>query len=464
MIFIVDMKHKNKFFNKRQQEFNERIDCLSEYARNYKTIDVDIIEERTNFFILMEKEGVSMYSFKKEIDPIVFYIKSYIQRNNVPMEGNYNNGYFYKLGKYEKNPFPNWIKNFELSFKNCCCHNEEIAKKKCGNSSYDNINYNQISDNKLEKAVFNIECTSIGGILIEETLRGPLYHEFNHAYQNYQMLLKNPNYSITDLNKNYNYSGFSDMLDNDPDDNHKYFAWVMYWLFMPAERNAHTEQLYGELQGLKATSFDDLYDTRVYRDYYTIKNAYIPTLLKLNDEYWEFFGQYLHYGKNIKDIKDNFKKYSQYFLDIMIRKIGKCVSLYFEKENIMNEHFCRMERFGSPFGYNKFEKLYEMEKIVPRIIPKINEADFEYLDKDGGNYKSSPDSEIATQEPVGDDMSDTKSITGDEFANDQTRNNYWWSKVYGSGMMNCNAILTTKGQLKETVEKYFDNGPEFFYK
>jgi len=99
-----------------------------------------------------------------------------------------------------------------------------------------------------------------------------------------------------------------------------------------------------------------------------------------------------------------------------------------------------------------------------KIVPKLDESDFEYLKKNNGNYRDKIDNDIMTQEPVDGELGGTKNITGDEYANDQTRNNYWWSRSFGNGSVNC-SIITTKAQLKETIEKHLKkDDPKFFHK
>jgi len=96
-----------------------------------------------------------------------------------------------------------------------------------------------------------------------------------------------------------------------------------------------------------------------------------------------------------------------------------------------------------------------------RIIPNIAEwkkrlgEDIEGYLEDEGNYQEKGDNEISTQSNVNGTKAGTKSITTDEYANDQTRNNYWWSRATGGRNINCNKVVTTKSALKETVQELF---------
>jgi hypothetical protein len=86
-----------------------------------------------------------------------------------------------------------------------------------------------------------------------------------------------------------------------------------------------------------------------------------------------------------------------------------------------------------------------------KIVPKLYELDYQYLSTNSdSNYRDKPDGEVATISKVGGKLARTKSPTSDEYQNDQTINNYWWSRTLNGKRMVCAKI--TKKQLVESGE------------
>jgi hypothetical protein len=279
--------------------------------------------------MLLEREGVSMYPFKKEIERIVKYLDMVVSGNP------YYTEYEGIIPESVLPTFP-WIKKLNIKYRIYNYSSKEDVEEN-GTGAYDNLNYNKIENDKLCYVEIYITGIAIRNELVVNSVKPFLYHELNHAYQNYKMLLEDDEYGLEQQNDIYNYKKVDYLLDkcNDKDINN--MCWILYWLLTPSERNAHIEQLYGEFQSGNIKSFKD---SHVYAEYTQVKDVLIPAVKKLDNIRWGVFAkELLNYNTtSIEGVRNRFNRECEKYLDYMLRKMGRTQSLYYENLDIRENY------------------------------------------------------------------------------------------------------------------------------
>lgn len=296
-----------------------------------------LLEE--NIVKIVEERG--MFSdYKNLIMPIIKYINNYL-KSETPNEKLINGKYV--IYKYVvKIPDTllkqlTWIENKNLIIEIIDLSDdlineigvENITKNRKGQqttSMFDRLT----KDNKLEKLEMKINGYSLNKQVFPQNIQSSLYHEFTHAFENYNKLKKGGGLFYDLYNTNY-----SDISKWKVDNN--IFKYVNYYLLNKTELSANIAGVYGDLErinSIRKNFSKDIKETDAYKNYYKIRNDLIPKLMNMGDSEWENFRKqtFEKYLKTpeVKVFKNDFLKFTNLKLNDLFRGIGKVASQYYD--------------------------------------------------------------------------------------------------------------------------------------
>jgi hypothetical protein len=297
---------------------------------------------------LVESRGM-FKGYDSIIDPIIRYCDSYLKERYPYKTEEYTNSdnktfkfYRYRIIIPDKLLSSiTWANNKELIINVVdmdeeaidMLGNENIVNFRRGYS--ENSRYDKIDDNgKLNSLRITISVFSVNKNIFYQNFHSALYHEFTHAFENYNRLKKNSNGLFRHL-VGTNYSKI--MSSNNDDKNLNLFNYVNYMLLVNTELNALIASTYGDLQRIHSVRNNfskDIKQTDAYKTYDDIKNNYLPTIIKLNDDYWKMFQDMTYLQKDKKlsanRFKNEFIKAVDFKLNNLIKGIGRVASQYYD--------------------------------------------------------------------------------------------------------------------------------------
>jgi hypothetical protein len=338
--------------------------------------EIERIISESELIDLVEKRGVGVYPFKKEIDEIVNYVQKVLdddlvvpdQRQILPMM----NGRSLVFTPYNiKIPFEilskfDWIKRFELWVVVRDMDNLQVVKPLSGEGNTLLRHPNQQllktkNGDKLRIANINVTCYSVNKQLQPRTLYLNLYHEFNHNWEEFNRLKTDDELdSLWFVHKELNYNKIYDGCKSS-DKDIKTFCMVLYRLWIPDEFNALVSSMYGDLEGMKSTSYTfDYKSTKGYETYQLLKNA-LNYLKNLKLEKWGELSEFHITSispQNIESFKEKFIRQSEQKLSDLFHRMNRTASLYYEDKcgNIVSG----LDEFH--IGLPEQEFLYEYDR------------------------------------------------------------------------------------------------------
>ena len=325
-----------------------------------KSLTKEIEEARKSYtkhelkeMIIVEKQHVAGFKYDNVIDLIVGYIDGYIQINP-PIYDRWE----FTIPTFITKQFDFvhdmtievQIINYTLDATNANYHGE-------GETLFHRNNH--IFLNKISDSHIIVGGIAFDNTLVEYSVRNNLYHELNHAYEEYKRTLNNDKKGM--FNHILSYNNMQNKIAQSGDDDYtKIFQFIHYRLFNNSELSAAASSTYAFLKSIKGKRENlarDLKQTQGFIEYSEIKK-YVETLEQFwNEEWWEN-------KRNLYDKKLNItpQAFKNWF-------IGCCRIL-------LNKYFHYMTSAAALY-YNETEE----KKTIPTIIstgkkPQINNKKF----------------------------------------------------------------------------------------
>jgi hypothetical protein len=303
---------------------------------------------------LVESRGM-FKDYDSVINLIITYCDTYIKQNNPDkkIKVSKGNNIAVNLNLYKINiPIDilnkiSWANNKEIIINVSDMNEEDLNKLgekdiiDNRNAGYSNLSFDKIDANgKLSKLSIFLYVFSLNKKIYYQNLHSSLYHELTHAFENYSRLKKNNNGLFTILN-NTNYFDIINSDSNDP--NLMSFNEINYRLLINTELNALIASTYGDLQRINSVRNNfsrDIKQTDAYKIYDSIKNHILPSIIKLDANYWKIFKSKTYLQKNktisINNFKKEFIKSVDFKLNELIKGIGKVASQYYDDIEMKN--------------------------------------------------------------------------------------------------------------------------------
>jgi hypothetical protein len=352
---------------------------------------------------LVEKRGVGVYPFKKEIDEIVNYVQTALD-DNLVTPGKQKTEAGITFIPYEiQIPFKilskfDWIDDFKLTITVRDVDNLQIVRPLSGNGFTLVLRDQKIIKTKdgfkLNIGNIDITCYSVNKQLQPRTIYLNLYHEFNHDWEIFNRLKSNnESDNLWFTHKKLNYSRIINGC-NDPDKDIKKFCYILYRLWIPDEFNAIVASIYGDLEGMKSISYTiDYKSTKTYEIYQTLK-IFLNNLKNLDIEKWKKLSNFHITSvspQHIKNFKEKFITQTEQKLSDLFHRMNRTASLYYENKcgNIifnLNEFYIGMPDQGLLYEYDKpdgtvyiidmikhdFDKLMELYQMTHSTLNRFN--------------------------------------------------------------------------------------------
>lgn len=290
--------------------------------------------------LLLEERGVGAFKYKMVVDSIFHYCEIKLQES-------------YDAYRRTKQPM-NWflvdsnltkqvdfIDNLTIRIQP---HLVEEGEETMGGE----INYNPnqtIVGNKLASAniIIDVYIFKTSGKIYERSFYNTIYHELNHAYQLYKVMVKSPGIEVSDAQP-LHYEKRKELpqnllekfvFDTDIDETRaRYFADLFYFVFDKNEYNAMLAGLYGELRDLYKHNDnvnDVIKETTIYKTCQYFLKELDMMVDSLKEEQFITIMFTLHMlGVRTWKTKYKFKKTMRMWLNEMIKKMGRVVSLYID--------------------------------------------------------------------------------------------------------------------------------------
>jgi hypothetical protein len=337
--------------------------------------------------LLVEKRGVGIFPFRKEIKEIVDYTQDLLYTENVVLPiKKFNTGkgiknvtlYNVRLPK-ELTKKITWIQNLiiDINIINFIDSEDSITNLTGFGSSSGGLKLIQSEkEYKLSDSYIKVTCYAYQKSIYPRTLYLTLYHEFNHQFDAFNRLVgieNNHNSETLEMSINkLNYDTIISGAENMNDYNMFCFCRILYRLFIPTEFNALVASVYGDLKGMNSKHFEkDYKKLKAYEVYSDIKDNYLPVVEKASFDDWVNFASLnIQRINNIEAFKNRFIRETEYKLNDLFHRIGKTASLYYEKE--MKGNFSLTEGIVTDDNVSLVEPLKESFDSILNEIDKDN--------------------------------------------------------------------------------------------
>ena len=338
--------------------FEELINYNGEKNDIYKLYE-NFTKDELEPCLILERQGIAAFKYNNVLTEILSYCQNYIENNN-PQK--FYNKFFEEdlltIEEYEIVVPSEIVEKLDFAYegvitiliKNILTHKAFKSKDVFGDGSVGHSMYDEIKNiNGVEKMTnlnVNITSYSINNKIIRNTLMEPLYHEINHAMDNYNRLLnfykgKTIEYGLYDNLKKINYVDKRNLFKSN-DNIDKMVGFIVYHLWIETERNSFATGLYAYLKSIKSTRnnfIKDFHNSQSYVIYKNLKN-YIEKLKDVNDiNRWKRYIVIIHptYKGDVLNFKENFIKRSNILLNNFFKKLIKNASLYYIESEEMND-------------------------------------------------------------------------------------------------------------------------------
>lgn len=210
--------------------------------------------------IKMVEERGMFSDYRGIINPILNYVDNYLDNNN-PNENvtiTSENGTV-KADKYTVEIPQNllnkisWVEEKKIVIEVLDLTEDGVKKIGLNNiidhksGQYNLSRFDRLTpNNKLEKIEIKISGFSVNKNIFQENIQSSLYHEFTHAFENYNKLKNKGSKSFKDL-INTNYVDVSDYKKDG-----SYFKYINYYLLNQTELSANIAGTYGDLERINS--------------------------------------------------------------------------------------------------------------------------------------------------------------------------------------------------------------------
>lgn len=326
---------------------NSELDGAYKYYKYHQLYD----EKEHSLVNLIETRGVAYFQYTEVINEIIDYIKAKVTsehcvfvpsftykdlllKNKKIIKASHEKTTLHvpykitsKIGFYD---FLGIIVNIDRLISDVDINevNDYVTFGGTGIHYNDNEYISLNANNKLEGENITIDCYMYNNILIENRIRETLYHELNHAYQNYCILYNN---QLEKFKPTGNKNEVISMLQSGETDRYN-IGFLLYRLWDKGEMNAAVESVYGKLSKREEFGFE-LQSLKAYQEYRTFKDSYIPSIIYARKDILDEVAEIL--GITIKD----YEKFRKWFMarttalnNTFFHKIIKAAGLAYEKD------------------------------------------------------------------------------------------------------------------------------------
>lgn len=306
-----------------------------------------LTNEEKRVVSLVEERGVYGFKYANIIDKICDYLNQCLHINTPTEHYLYVNGNFQcKADRYIINVPASVTKGIDIfeeltisaTISNLIT-NDSIEDTLYGSGSgiYTIKRYDKLTNaGKLPTSDIKLTGYAINGKIVSHTIVTSLYHEINHAADNYNRLKKYKNANLFD---EYEKMDFDTVfrLSQSTDELDKALGTILYRLFVNSEKNALITSVYTDLksmQSLRSNFVRDITKTKAYIVYEQIKNTYLPKLNKLTDNDIEKYVRLLKLPTSVlnkNNFLDSIKRKTNFLLGDFLKRIGKTATLYYDE-------------------------------------------------------------------------------------------------------------------------------------
>ena len=206
-----------------------------------------------------------------------------------------------------------------------------------GSGRYSIKRYERLTNGgKLPATTIYIDGYAVNGKIVPHTIMTSLYHELNHAADNYSRLKKYGNRGLYDEFEKMDVDTVYHLMNSDyPID--ASVGFILYRLFITSERNALITSVYSDLKSMKSLRSNfvrDIRNTKAYKVYNLIKDKHLPILNKITDEEAKRYANELSLPFSVlgrKPFMDAFKKKTMFLIGDLLKRIGKTATLYYDE-------------------------------------------------------------------------------------------------------------------------------------
>ena len=322
-----------------------------------------LTNEEKRVITLVEERGVYGFKYDSVMRNICQYINTSLYYNTPIETGTYDNKYPTK--KYMFIIPSSILKNIDF-FESLTVeitivdisttNNIEDTLYGQGSGTYTVTLYDRLTNNdKLPASTFKISGYAVNGKVVEHTVITSLYHEINHAADNFNRLKK---YKTSGLFDDYNKHNYGDVINlrDSQDKVEEAIGTIVYRLWIPTERNALVSSLYSDLKSMKSLRSNfvrDLQKSKAYVIYDSIKNTYLPLIKTVDERKIAKYAEILNLPSNVTKTSfvNYFTKKTNFLLGDFFKRLGKTATLYYdENEDIRDDN-------------NKIKKRYAVKKF-----------------------------------------------------------------------------------------------------
>jgi hypothetical protein len=272
------------------------------------------LTESQKAMILGEFRGIGNYEFRNIVDRMYATIaqcfKDNVYNNQqciVTNPGRVNADtvyqFYYSFNEEHKNNLP-WVENLQI---NCTVYDynekRETDNIALSGSYYKNHPYTQYQPetDQFKYVLIDIEMIAVQDKIDYFSYNSPLYHELNHAYEDYErakmdyLKEKTSHNRLQDQTTREGYNSIVKDLAFSGDPNLIGYGKILAILFCQSEFNAYVTQVYGQLKGMNSQNMElDFPQTTLMKFIDECNNSIIPKLKSLPLEWWkEYIDYYL---------------------------------------------------------------------------------------------------------------------------------------------------------------------------
>lgn len=304
-----------------------------------------ILENEKKINLLLEKKGVALYNFRKEIENIYSYILEesekkikFLELKPLTIAGKYSvngNGFTFKIPTTLLKTL-DFVKNLEIQTVVMVYNN--VPENAIENAKRTAISFVKPINNvvtrfkhKLKFGNIVVSFSIINGAPDKETLLKSLYHELGHLYQDYNIIrnTKNKN-SLTNKTTNLNSLSY---FRNSDDEALRAIYWIIYILFSNEELSQFASSVYSEMKAGQI----NFNETESYKTYEGLKRD-IEWLNGINiSDFWADVAT--HWVYKDKNYSTNVFGLKEYIISTAIKRLNVYYSKMlmalelFEEEN-----------------------------------------------------------------------------------------------------------------------------------
>lgn len=328
--------------------------------QEHKWYEKNLTNEAKRVVSLVEERGVYGFKYGSIMKDICNFISSSLSLNTPVAHGTYKG--VYPMHQYNIKIPCSILKNIdiferlsiEINIWNIIT-NDDIEDKLYGQGtgSYSVSAYDRLTLNgKLPSSTIKVGGFAINGKVVEHTIVTSLYHEINHAADNYNRLKRYGNLGLYDAYIDRNYIDIIDLMRSN-DATEESIGTVAYRLWVPSEKNALITSVYTDLKSMKSLRSNfirDMQRTKAYKTYQEIKTIYLPKIANINVSNIEKYKSILQLPVSIKTKEafvEYFTKKTNFLLGDLLKRIGKTATLYYdENEEVRDKNNTVKKRYN----------------------------------------------------------------------------------------------------------------------